>query len=136
MNYTKDEFIDVKDTNEKWCQAKIKDVTDNWIEVHYLCWSDTFDEKIPKKDWAERIQYGKAYTRSGEMGINQRIDIYDTHLDRWLSGWIREVNKNGAVVHYNGYHSKFDELIEKKSWRIQPYGLKTKFWNDDVGNLA
>ena len=136
MQYTENEYVHVKDTHNKWCQAKIKTVTDNWVLIHYLCWGETFDERIPKEEWADRIQYNRAYTTGGRYQENQRIDIYDNTLKRWLSGFIREVDADIAVVHYNGYHEKFDEVINSGSWRIQPYGLKTRFWLVDVGNLA
>jgi len=57
----------------------------------------------------------------GILKKNQRVEALDER-DSWLEAFICEETPNKVKIHYKGFHSKFDQWIDRDSPRIRPFG--------------
>ena len=56
--------------------------------------------------------------------VGQWVDVKDT-IDQWLEAQVIQVRNNLALVHYNGWGTRWDEWIEFSSPRIAPFKTYT-----------
>jgi hypothetical protein len=51
----------------------------------------------------------------------QWVDCCDS-VKKWLEAQVVEVGEGEVLVHYDGWHSRWDEWIPVDSYRLKPYG--------------
>jgi hypothetical protein len=56
--------------------------------------------------------------------VGQWVDVKDT-IDQWLEAQVIQIRNNLALVHYNGWGTRWDEWIEFSSPRIAPFKTYT-----------
>lgn len=52
------------------------------------------------------------------------LDVFDTECI-WCKGEVKEITKIGIKIHYLGWKSVYDEIIEINSDRLAPLGTFT-----------
>lgn len=124
-------WVDVYDTIEHcWFEAQIVD-TDyknpdlQRVKIHYKSYSPEYDEWLeinslrleplhthtPRpKYWVDRIDFDTA----------TKLRVLDTH-NVWLTGIILDQTPTQVHIHYHGWDAKWDEWIDKDSYRLAPY---------------
>ncbi|KAI9921242.1 hypothetical protein PsorP6_002652 [Peronosclerospora sorghi] len=80
----------------------------------------------PNDDDKERLH--EEFLRN--LTEKQQVDVFDVRSKEWLAARIERVNNGRYTVHYMGWNSKRDEIIEKNSrYRIYPRATKaSKAW--------
>jgi len=121
--------VDVLDTVKIWSEANIiaVDEKEQRVLVTYTYFSDRWDEWLPFT--SERIakRGSKTYRdESCKLSAGQRIEALDEQRN-WLEAQVLGTcEEKGILVHYQNYHSKFDEWIPLHSKRIRPFGRMRK----------
>ena len=129
-------WLDCQDEYNKWYEAQIIAISPNNnknIKVHYKGWKSKFDTWIDLNTEPERARLLHTFTdkpiKLGELNnydIGTKCDCLDS-TDKWYQAQIMEINQNGKLVrvHYIGWDEKYDEWINKDSYRIAPLHTMT-----------
>ena len=129
-------WIDCQDEYNKWYEAQIIAIQPSnpkMIKVHYKGWKSKFDCWIDLNNEPERARLLHTFTdqptKLGELStfdIGTKCDCLDS-TDKWYQAEIMQENDNGELVriHYQGWDEKYDEWINKDSYRIAPLHTMT-----------
>merc|ERR1719242_1049341 len=130
-------WIDAQDEYNKWYEAEIIEIhpsSPKMIKVHYKGWKSKFDTWIDLDSEPERARKLHTFTDRPsskgiltDFGIKTRCDCLDS-TDKWYEAEIVDVNENGELVliHFAGWDSKYNEWINKDSYRLAPLHTMTK----------
>ena len=117
-------IIDVLDSVDRWAEAKILkiDHENRRLYVTYLFWSHHWDTWV--EDINARCAYLHTYTYApgGVLRLGQRLDVLD-EMNKWLEAFIIEEAPSEVLVHFKGFHKKFDVWLPRSSPRIRQFGF-------------
>ncbi|EAR85579.1 OTU-like cysteine protease (macronuclear) [Tetrahymena thermophila SB210] len=128
------ENIDCCDTVNKWLNAEIVSLrhNPNEIRVHYSGWSQKYDEWISVDSSRILKQWHRSNSQVKQIpiSVNNRLDVYHEESGQWLEAIVKEIqNEEGTKIkiHYNGYHSKYDEVVNlDDERRVQEVGTHSQ----------
>eukprot|EP01084_Bolivina_argentea_P249926 418543_1 len=139
------QWIDCCDFHSKWYEAQIIEISkasNKHIKVHYKGWNSKFDTWIDLNNETDfnhvcqlhthtPIPYKKHTLLSYKIGT--KCDCLDS-TDKWYSASIVEISSNNKLlkIHYNAWDSKYDEWINKDSYRISPLHTNTQDNNYEI----
>lgn len=83
-----------------------------FLKVTYTDFDAKYDEWI--EQGSSRIL--EQYTEGGCLKLNNRIDVLDLKKNKWREARVIEMDKAYIKIHYKGYSSKFDEVIESNEF--------------------
>ena len=130
-------WIDAQDEYNKWYEAQIIEIhpsSPQMIKVHYKGWKSKFDTWIDLESDPERARKLHTFTHRppskgtlDDFSLNTKCDCLDS-TDKWYEAEIVAVNDNGELVsiHYKGWDNKYNEWINKDSYRLAPLHTMTK----------
>eukprot|EP01084_Bolivina_argentea_P051984 95533_1 len=127
-------WIDCQDEYHKWYEAQITEIDPNSdhrkIKVHYKGWKSKFDTWIDLNNEPERARLLHTFTEKPaplgevELNIETKCDCLDS-TDKWYEATIVDMNEYLVRIHYVEWDSKYDEWINKDSYRIAPLHTMT-----------
>lgn len=136
----KHQWLDVKDSVDKWLEAQVIDVDGDKISIHYKGWKDKYDETLDTTSDSkifERIsppltnfhEHPPPYEGKMDLKVGQEVDIHDT-TEKWCKGRVVEIvreapNRYQALIHYDGWDSQYDEWVNLDSYRLAPLNHHT-----------
>ena len=82
------------------------------LKVTYTDFDSKYDEWI--EQGSDRIL--EQYSQGGCIKLNNRIDVLDLKKNKWREARVIEMGEGFLKIHYKGYSSKFDEVIESNEY--------------------
>jgi len=135
------QWLDVKDKVNNWLEAQVIDVSGEDVFIHYKGWKDKFDEKLNVSEDSsdlDRIraplvqfhEHPEPYQGQLDLKLGQKLDVHDSS-EKWCEGEVIDVvsdppNRYQVKIHYTGWDSKYDEWINRDSYRLAPLHYHTE----------
>eukprot|EP01083_Nonionella_stella_P095196 267207_1 len=132
----KHRWIDCQDEYNKWYEAQIIELSPSSprkMKVHYKGWKSKFDTWIDLSAEPERARLLHTFTvKPTALGtlstyqIHTKCDCLDS-TDKWCDAEIAEVDEEHQLIkiHYTGWDNRYDEWMNKDSYRIAPLHTTT-----------
>jgi hypothetical protein len=98
--YETGDFLDVMDTVNKWCVARVTEVKGKDLCVHFEGWSDKYDEVIPAD--SKRLAPFRTHTRGADTGPGGNANAFKMR-DAELTNFQRVAARTQAI---HGTHIK------------------------------
>lgn len=99
-------IIEAIDLDGIWYHARILSITNELIKIHYMCWSDTYDEWI-RRDSPRLAQMKTHLPPLFTPNLHDHVDFQ--YSQRWYHGVILSVSNNIFTI------QTFNDLHQKKS---------------------
>ena len=99
------------ESNGKWYKAKIVDVDDDQVEVHYVHFDDSWDEWVSR----ERI---RPY-QPPQFAEGDKVDVRWETDGNWYPAIVLKAWYGLELVRYDGYDSSSDEWVGSDSVRLR-----------------
>ena len=99
------------------------DIENRRVFVAFLYWDNKWDNWIAESDDEIAPLNTHTYIEGGKLQVGQRIEALDK-TNKWLPSFVIDLSeeRDEAKVHYKGWHTKFDEWLDRNGNRIRPYG--------------
>mmetsp|Transcript_1252 Transcript_1252/g.1746 ORF Transcript_1252/g.1746 Transcript_1252/m.1746 type:complete len:390 (+) Transcript_1252:1-1170(+) len=141
-----DQWLDAKDTTNKWLEAQIKEVQGSNVAIHYKGWKKKYDEWLDlskgSSDWnrvarplsrfrehtdaiPHHAKFRKWLTTGFLYNFSKVVIMAHDTTEKWVEASIigyRNCGSNCAQVRvtYHGWDSKYNEWIDVDSYRLAP----------------
>mmetsp|Transcript_25885 Transcript_25885/g.41656 ORF Transcript_25885/g.41656 Transcript_25885/m.41656 type:complete len:482 (+) Transcript_25885:225-1670(+) len=141
-----DQWLDAKDTTNKWLEAQIKEVQGTSVAIHYKGWKKKYDEWLDlskgSSDWnrvarplsrfhehpdviPHHAKFRKWLTTGFLYNFSKVVIMAHDTTEKWVEASIigyRNCGSNCAQVRvtYHGWDSKYNEWIDVDSYRLAP----------------
>jgi hypothetical protein len=99
------------ESNGKWYKAKIINVDDEQVEVHYVHFDDSWDEWVSR----ERI---RPY-QPPQFAEGDKVDVRWETDEKWYPAIVLKAWYGLELVRYDGYDSSSDEWVGSDSVRLR-----------------
>ncbi|CAM9660983.1 unnamed protein product, partial [Scytosiphon promiscuus] len=116
--------LDAKDTVEKWCEAEVTavDREAGKVFISYTYWSSKWDEWFDIDSPCLAPAGTKTYQPGGPLRLGHRVEALDEN-EQWLEAEVVEEGEGGhGLVHFRGYHEKFDVWMSPASASVRHFG--------------
>ena len=112
-------LIEAQDVENLWFPAEVIQSNETEVQVHFLGWSERWDEWIEKD--SSRLRRHRGWGTSTMPNDWQQESIIEA-LDmegKWYPAKVLFVSQNSVMVHYQGWAAKWNEWLEKDSGRLR-----------------
>jgi hypothetical protein len=143
--------IDAMDRDKKWYKAFIVGLENDQAIVHFMGWDKKWDEKISFT--SPRLRPRQEGTAVGPRGFESLIDIQlkypfktaqpdvrtlpvqaealrevdaQDYSGKWYQAFLLTENEDEAFVHFNGWSSDWDEIVDKATRVINYLFMKNE----------
>ena len=114
-----DSLIEALDVQNLWFPARVMQLQDSKVLVHFLGWSDEWDEWIERDSTRLRRHRGWG-TRAVPNDWQQDSVLEALDMEgKWYTAKVIYVASHSVMVHYHGWSSKWNEWLEKDSGRLR-----------------
>ena len=116
---TIDSLIEANDVQNLWFPARVIQLQGSKVLLHFLGWSDEWDEWIERD--SERLRQHRGWGTQA-MPTDWQQDAIIEALDmegKWYAAKVVYVASHSVMVHYHGWSSKWNEWLEKDSGRLR-----------------
>lgn len=116
------DIIDILDSTSHWCEGQVMklDFQRHAIFVSYLYWDNKHDEWITDIEEKTAPLNKHTYIAGGILKVGQRVEALD-EKNKWLHSTLIDASEKQVKIHYQGFHPKYDEWIDRNSDRIRPF---------------
>ena len=112
-------LIEAQDVENLWFPAEVIQSNETEVRVHFLGWSERWDEWIEKDSSRLRRHRGWGTpTMPNDWQQESIIEALDME-GKWYPAKVRHVSELRVQVHYQRWSSKWDEWIDKDAGRLR-----------------
>lgn len=76
------DWVDAKDTVNKWCVAQVVEANEEVVKIHYKGWAAKWDEEVPRSDTTKLSEHG-THTKGKDTGYGRRAqgDMWELPIE-------------------------------------------------------